>query len=232
MNNSRLRSLLLSASLVAFAAYEVWQGAAAWFYYLSETSSELHLQTYSFADQARLLQMAIDLSPSWEMYLSKGKLYLGEGVKRHQEGDTGWRDRLLDVAVPPLEIAAEWEPREAGTYYDLGRAMLLYKYPDMPWRQQALEAFREALQLDPNDRSMLNEIALVLMGQYWSLNERDRRLAKEVVARAFSVNPGSANKLLVWWRRTDEPLAALAPYVTDPDALLLLRRYDRRVVRP
>lgn len=119
MQETRVGKVLLAILLIGLFVYEARQAIAQWYYYRSDTSSELHSTIGQFADRARLLETAIDISPTWEMLRSRGKLYLDEAILRNDEGEGAQRDALLDVSIASFRRATEMEPRECENYYDL-----------------------------------------------------------------------------------------------------------------
>ncbi|MEW6365182.1 MAG: hypothetical protein AB1714_11170 [Acidobacteriota bacterium] len=217
----------LAILLLFLAAYESAQTLAQRYYYSSQTSPEMHVVTRSFDARLRALDNAIALGATWEMHHSRGRLFLDEAFKRHQEGDAAQRDARLGEAIAELKRAAEMEPRESDIYFDLARAYLAYGFPITPYRTQAIQAFREALARDPRDQSKLLAVAKYLLSQYPFLPPGDRRFAQEVTGRTMSDSPDQIPSLATAWDKTGEKPQLLEPYILNPDALLRFRKLYR-----
>lgn len=64
----------------------------------------------------------------------------------------------------------------------------------------------------------------LLIEQYGVLEPEDRRFAQHIVARAISTTPTEATALIAAWRQTGASLSLIEQQITDPDALLALRK--------
>jgi len=220
---SKTAQLVLKVLLGVLALYELNLFCANLLYTYSQTSRELHRVTRPFDSRAWFLDGALLLAPNWRMYRSKGVLYLEEAISLKDSDKIEDMDSLLEVSIQALTTASRMEPREAGNYYDIGRALLLIDYPTMRRHRDAIGYFRKAMELDPVDETKLENLSRLLIGLYPTLTIEERRFTQEIVGRAVVRLPKKRQSLITQWRKSVGDPAVLEPFVSDEAARRELR---------
>jgi putative inorganic carbon (HCO3(-)) transporter len=148
--------------------------------------------------EARLAKAAA-ASPLAVFEVELARLSMDMARVANDDGREEDRDTLCDRAVVHYSRAIAANPIDAGTYYEMAAAYLLYNYPLMTYQDRAKTYLRQALRFKPADET-INLTVLYLYFSWWpTLEAADRAYAAGLYRSALARDPAFPAKLEGRW---------------------------------
>jgi len=132
-------------------------------------------------------------------YKELGRLYFERALAENEFGTPEKREDYLDLAQNAFEAQIKRNPIDAWAYYDMGKVWMLFNYPLATYAEKAGRCYRKALEFNPANEFLNENILITFMAQWDMLNDGERRFTFAQLKKMAENNKGFIRRVRDRW---------------------------------